>query len=150
MTGIFGIGNQGKYGLSLVILALRGFERAGYGARDISTGDALGGTSYWAATAEVRFPLPFVPDDLGMSGAIFADAGSLWDVAGGAKKALAGCTTTGGAACLVDDNTIRSSVGASLIWNSPVGPLRFDYAEVLSKSNADKEQNFRFGASTKF
>ena len=121
---------------------VRGFERAGYGARDLATGDALGGTNYWAATAEVRFPIPFIPDDLGISGAIFADAGSLWNVGGGADK-IAGVN-------LSDENTIRSSVGASLMWNSPVGPLRMDYAEVLSKASADKEQNFRFGASTKF
>ena len=55
------------------------------------TNDALGGQTYWAATAEVRFPLPYVPDDLGLSGAVFADAGSLFDATGGAKAALAGC-----------------------------------------------------------
>ena len=128
---------------------VRGFQRAGIGARDISTGDALGGDTYWAATAEVRFPLPFVPDDLGLSGAVFADAGSLYDVTGSAKSALKNCTS-GGKACLVDDNTIRSSVGASLMWNSPVGPLRMDYAEVLSKGSNDRVQQFRFGASTQF
>jgi outer membrane protein insertion porin family len=128
---------------------VRGFQRAGFGARDISTGDALGGNTYWAATAEVRFPIPFIPDDLGISAAVFADAGSLFDVTGGAKTALKNCVS-GGKACLVDENTIRSSVGASLMWNSPVGPLRMDYAEVLSKGSADKEQKFRFGASTKF
>jgi outer membrane protein insertion porin family len=52
--------------------------------------------------------------------------------------------------CLADDETIRSSVGASLIWNSPVGPLRLDYAFPLSKTDYDKVQEFRFGASTKF
>jgi outer membrane protein insertion porin family len=124
---------------------VRGFERSGYGARDVTPGgrgDALGGTTYWAATAEIRFPIPFIPDDLGISGAIFADAGSLYDVGGKAKQVLG--------ANLVDDNTIRTSVGASLMWNSPVGPLRMDYAEVLSKASVDKEQQFRFGASTKF
>ena len=35
---------------------MRGFDRAGYGPRDISTGDALGGSMYWATTAEIRFP----------------------------------------------------------------------------------------------
>ena len=59
---------------------MRGFNRAGYGPRDLSTGDALGGQTYWAATAEVRFPLPFVPDDLGVKGALFVDAGSLFGV----------------------------------------------------------------------
>ena len=129
---------------------IRGFDRAGYGPRDLSTNDALGGKSYWAATAEVRFPIPFIPDDIGISGAVFADAGSLWDATGGARNALSGCTTTSGAACLSDENSIRSSVGASLMWNSPVGPLRMDFAKVLTKQAADETQFFRFGASSRF
>ena len=130
---------------------VRGFDRAGYGPRDLSTGDALGGQTYWAATAEVRFPLPLIPEDIGLSGAVFADAGSLFGVAGGAKRALAGCTVAAtGDACLIDKSSIRSSVGASLMWNSPVGPLRMDYAIPLSKQSFDEEQVFRFGASTKF
>ncbi len=45
---------------------------------------------------------------------------------------------------------MRSSVGVSLIWNSPLGPLRADYAYVLTKEAFDEEQAFRFGASTRF
>lgn len=130
---------------------VRGFDRSGYGPRDLNTGDALGGTTYWAATAEARFPLPFVPDELGMSGAVFADAGSLF----GASERLDALEQGCGAGnedkvCLADDSTIRSSVGASLLWNSPVGPLRVDFAKALSKAKFDEEQFFRFGASTKF
>jgi outer membrane protein insertion porin family len=124
---------------------VRGFDRAGYGPRDISTGDALGGSMYWATTAEIRFPIPFVPDDLGISGAVFADAGSLWNAGGSAEKALATCI-----GCLQDSAAIRSSVGASLMWASPVGPIRMDLAKVLSKETYDDEQIFRFGAATKF
>lgn len=125
---------------------IRGFDRSGYGPRDLGSSnlDALGGQTYWAATTEIRFPLPFLPEDLGLSGAVFADAGSLFDAADGAKKAL---TKPGD---LVDSNSIRSSVGASLMWDSPVGPLRMDFAKVLSKQSYDQEQFFRFGASTKF
>lgn len=129
---------------------IRGFDRAGYGPRDLLTGDALGGTSYWAATAEVRFPLPFIPEDIGLSGAVFADAGSLFGVSGSAENVLANCALNDGTSCLVDDSAIRSSVGASLMWNSPVGPLRMDFAKVLTKQTYDEEQMFRFGASTKF
>ena len=131
---------------------VRGFDRAGYGPRDLSSSnkDALGGQTYWATTAEVRFPLPFVPDDLGLSGAVFADAGSLFDATGGAEAALAGCTTTDGKPCLADSNSIRSSVGASLMWNSPVGPIRMDFAKVLTKEKYDETQFFRFGASSRF
>ena len=129
---------------------VRGFDRAGYGPRDLSTGDALGGASYWATTAEIRFPIPFVPDDLGISGAVFADAGSLFNVGAGAETALAGCFLADGSPCLVDASAIRSSVGASLMWASPVGPIRMDFAKVLSKETYDEEQFFRFGAATKF
>jgi outer membrane protein insertion porin family len=92
---------------------------------------------------EVRFPFPFIPDELGFSGAVFADAGSLWDTDIDVATLPTGQT-------LQDSNTLRSSVGASLLWNSPVGPLRADFAYVLSKADYDKTQFFRFGASTKF
>ena len=129
---------------------VRGFDRAGYGPRDLSTYDALGGATYWATTAEVRFPIPFVPDDLGISGAVFADAGSLFGAGGQAETVLAGCTIASGAACLADSAAIRSSVGASILWTSPVGPIRMDLAKVLTKEDYDDEQIFRFGAATKF
>ncbi len=121
---------------------IRGFDRAGFGPRDLDTNDALGGKTYWAATAEVRFPLPLIPDDIGMSGAVFADAGSLFGVSDRAKQ-IPGLD-------YADDSSIRSSVGASILWNSPVGPLRVDFAKVLTKENYDEEQFFRFGAQTKF
>lgn len=143
---------------------VRGFDRSGYGPRDVTTGDALGGTTYWAANVEARFPLPFIPNELGMSGAVFADAGSLFGVTDTVKNLnktcgraiVAGDNVVGGRAvgrqglCLKDEDSIRASVGASLIWNSPVGPLRLDFAHALMKEEFDKDQFFRFGASTKF
>ena len=127
---------------------IRGFDRAGFGPRDMTAGgreDALGGRSYWAGTAEVRFPLPFVPDDLGLSAAVFADAGSLFNANDRAKR-----LDQQGLIDLADDATIRSSIGASIMWNSPVGPIRMDFAKALSKESYDEEQFFRFGASTNF
>ena len=128
---------------------VRGFDRAGFGPRDLNTGDALGGMTYWATTAEIRFPIPFVPDDLGISGAVFADAGSLFGASlpNGTPQACNGNNT---AVCLADSSAIRSSVGASWMWASPVGPIRMDFAKVLSKESYDDEQFFRFGAATKF
>ena len=132
---------------------VRGFDRAGYGPRDALTGDALGGQYYWATTAEVRFPIPFVPEDLGISGAVFADAGSLWNAGATAQGLNANCGVPGAGIdqiCLQDSSGVRSSVGASLLWASPVGPIRMDFAKVLSKESYDDEQFFRFGAATKF
>ena len=142
---------------------IRGFGNLGYGPRDGATGNALGGRNYWTITEELRFPLPAIPEELGMSGAIFADAGSLF-TAGNTAKNLNNpktCPPGGGAGsvnldgtpngvCLQDSAKIRSSVGVSLLWNSPLGPLRMDLAKALTKESYDKTQIFRFGATTKF
>ena len=53
---------------------------------------------------------------------------------------------------------IRSSVGVGLIWDSPLGPLRFDLAYPLKKYCSDlggthvcdRTQIFRFSGGTKF
>ena len=56
-----------------------------------------------------------------------------------------------GATCPIDQSMqVRASVGAGLIWNSPFGPLRFDYAVPLLKQDQDRIQRFRFGGGTKF
>jgi outer membrane protein insertion porin family len=47
-------------------------------------------------------------------------------------------------------NVIRSSVGVGLIWASPFGPLRFDYAIPLTKGVNDRVQQFKFGGGTSF
>ena len=120
---------------------IRGFDSAGIGPRD-ATGDrdALGGKIFYAGTIEARFPIPFLTENVGMSGAIFADAGSLHDVD----------VPSGLGVTVLDDDVIRASVGASLLWDSPVGPIRADFAHVIEKADFDEEEVFRFGASTKF
>jgi outer membrane protein insertion porin family len=130
---------------------IRGFDRGGFGPRDLSSTrrDSVGGRTYWATTAEIRFPLPFIPDDLGLSGAVFADAGSLFN-ANDLAKELGSKPVSQGGIVLADDASIRSSVGASIMWSSPVGPIRMDFAKALTKEKYDEEQFFRFGASTKF
>jgi outer membrane protein insertion porin family len=135
---------------------IRGFERAGLGPRDLCETpggnkvkncrkDSLGGKLYWAATAEVRFPMPLLPDNLGIQGAVFVDAGSLWDASDLAKQAIRREGST-----LFDSNITRLSTGFSIIWQSPLGPLRADIAEALLKSEYDRTEIFRFGATTNF
>lgn len=130
---------------------IRGFDRAGLGPRDALTDDALGGKYYAAASAEVQFPIWGVPDELGFKGALFADAGLVYG--SDAKGKLFDTDNDGIADSTVpifDSKKIRSSVGFSIIWNSPLGPLRADLAHVISKENFDDEQVFRFGGGTQF
>jgi outer membrane protein insertion porin family len=132
---------------------IRGFNRGGFGPRDLFTDDALGGDTFWATTAEVRFPLPFIPEDLGMGGAFFVDAGSLFGAGAFAKKfndPTCDIINQPTNVCLVDEASVRASAGFSIMWNSPLGPLRLDIAKAFLKEKFDDEQLIRFGASTKF
>jgi outer membrane protein insertion porin family len=49
-----------------------------------------------------------------------------------------------------DTDAVRASIGASLIWASPFGPLRFDFAYPVLKQYYDRTQWFQFGGGTKF
>jgi outer membrane protein insertion porin family len=135
---------------------VRGFASSGIGPRDISTSrlDALGGTIYLGATAELQFPVPFIPEELGLRAALFADAGTLFNVGNlGAGNLFVRCTSRNvPAGCNYTDDpwSIRSSVGVSLLWQSPLGPLRFDFAHALSKEYYDRTQFFRFSGGTSF
>ena len=140
---------------------VRGFAPAGIGPRDLSrialtgTGDALGGSLYWGASLELQTPLYFLPKDAGIKIAAYADAGSLWDYKGPTSWAATGEVLSGSICaappCPLDNGMhIRSSVGVGLIWDSPFGPLRFDYAVPLSSEPYDRTQRFRFGGGTKF
>jgi outer membrane protein insertion porin family len=136
---------------------VRGFKRAGFGPRDACedplngarihpcSKDSLGGKVFWATTAEVRFPFPFIPDNLGMQGAVFVDAGSLFNPSDLALNAVAQ-----EGSFIFDSSQVRLSTGFSIIWQSPLGPLRADIADALLKAEFDKTELFRFGASTNF
>jgi outer membrane protein insertion porin family len=127
---------------------VRGFAPSGIGPRDITpytTQDALGGTMYWGASLEAQTPLYFLPKEIGIKLAVYADAGSLWNYQSETSWAVTGETLQ-----LGNDNTVRSSVGVGLIWDSPLGPLRFDLAYALTKASYDRTQFFRFSGGTKF
>jgi outer membrane protein insertion porin family len=127
---------------------VRGFQPAGIGPRDLTPGttnDALGGTMYWGASVEAQTPLYFLPKEVGIKLAAYVDAGSLWDYKGPTSWNQTGETLTVG-----DSNAVRSSAGIGLIWDSPLGPLRFDLAYPITKQSYDRTQIFRFSGGTKF
>lgn len=121
---------------------IRGFEHGGIGPYDDLSVDKdhLGGTTYLHASAETQFPLPVVPQSFGLKGAVFADAATLF----GNDIAVPGVAVAGA------DMEWRASVGAGLIWASPFGPLRIDYAVPVVKEEEDEVQEFNFGISTRF
>lgn len=119
---------------------IRGFEYNGIGPADRLTNgefDHLGGETYFHGTLEAQFPMPVIPESYGLKGAFFADAATLYGNDLGSNPVSTGMEW-------------RASVGASLIWASPFGPLRVDYAVPVMKQDSDQVQNFNFGMSTRF
>jgi outer membrane protein insertion porin family len=152
-----------KMGPNLV----RGFQPAGIGPRDITpgtTGDNIGGTMYWGASLEYQYPFYFLPKDTGFRGAVFVDSGSVWGYKGETQSPatgeINGTVVAAGppptpfvCQCgmqYADDASVRASVGASIIWDSPFGPLRFDFAYPFLKKYYDRTQFFAFGGGAQF
>ncbi|MEC7961489.1 MAG: BamA/TamA family outer membrane protein, partial [Pseudomonadota bacterium] len=50
----------------------------------------------------------------------------------------------------VDDATFRATVGITLNWNSPFGPIRFDIGRDIVSEEYDDAKFFRFSGGTRF
>ena len=121
----------------------RGFKNSGLGPRDPITRDALGGETYAIARSEVRFPLG-LPEEYGVTGGLFADAGTVFSL-GDNTYTLNGDTIT-----VDDEAALRVTVGAIVYWNSPFGPVKFNFGQPIIKEDGDQKEFFRFSAGTAF
>src|SRR5580704_9394879 len=123
-----------------------GFQLAGIGPRDTHFGDALGGKLYLIGEAQETIPNG-LPAQYGIKTALIADVGTLGllDRADKFDPLTNAPLTT-----VRDDLGLRASVGVSVFWKSPLGPLRFDIAEPVAKEPYDVVQVFRFSTNTRF
>ena len=127
---------------------MRGFENGASGPRDFGAGnqDVLGGNRYFSIQMEAQFPLG-LPDEYNIKGGVFADIGSVW---GTDNVGLAGVNTVSAAGVDYNKMHVRATLGVSLFWESPLGPLRFDFSRPLRKLAEDKSQNFDFSIVSRF
>ena len=123
---------------------MRGFEPGGIGPRECATktcgssnNDALGGEHFAVARFEAEFPLG-LPEEYGFSGGVFYDIGNLWSLSKINSNVL------------YEDGAWRHAVGASLFWKTPIGPLRFNFSDVLQKEIYDRDESFDLTISTRF
>jgi outer membrane protein insertion porin family len=124
---------------------VRGFAPNGFGPRDLTPGttmDNVGGSMYWATTAELQSSIPGVPNEYGLKAVAFVDAGSVFRYSG--PTTFPGSTQS---LQLANANIMRSSVGAGLTWASPFGALTVNYAVPLTKASYDVVQPLGFTAS---
>lgn len=125
---------------------IRGFEPGGIGPREIggpnNIDDPLGGNLYVAARFEAEFPVG-LPEEYGINGGVFYDVGNLWDLSdvntGAADGTVAG-----------ESGSFRHVVGVSIFWETPVGPLQFNFSKALRSETYDEEQSFEVTLRTTF
>jgi outer membrane protein insertion porin family len=111
---------------------LRGFESRGIGPKDGN--DHIGGNYSAFASVSSTFP-NYLPEKWNANSSIFYDTGNVWGVDFDSS---------------LDSDRIRSSIGVSLDWISPLGPLNFTLSETLSSANGDKEESFSFNLGSVF
>jgi outer membrane protein insertion porin family len=112
---------------------VRGFQFRQVGPRigPAPNGEMTGVTAYAGISGELEFPIPMIPESYGLKGAVWADAAWVGPAAG----AIA--TTPGST-----NQPFKSSVGGSIIWDGPFGPIRGDVGYVITKATEDKTQIF--------
>jgi outer membrane protein insertion porin family len=122
---------------------LRAFAPSGIGPR-VKTGnkDALNGQKYYASSVEMIFPIG-LPEEMNVRGAIFTDIAALWDfdMVKNSKYSRNG---------VYNDKTPRASVGAGIMWNNRVMPIRIDWAIPIRYKKYDDQQRFHIRMSNSF
>jgi outer membrane protein insertion porin family len=116
---------------------IRGFASAGISPRDRATDDALGAKWMAAGTVQLTFPMG-LPSELGITGRVFTDFGSN------------GQTDDSPASRILDESSLRASVGVGIGWESPLGPINVDIAQPVLDESYDKDELFRLSFGTRF
>ena len=112
--------------------SVRGFDQGTLGPRDI-TGSFIGGPKKVGVNVEFIAPFPGAGNDRTLRVFGFLDVGNVY----GENDKLS-------------FSDMRSSVGVGLSWISPIGPLRFAYANPVRKFAGDRIQKFQFQIGTSF
>ncbi len=121
---------------------LKGFESGGLGPRDVlgDVDSSLGGKNLAAVRAQLQVPLGSFLEDLGLSGALFYETGSVW-----------GLDNTSGASGTIDDDLYwRASRGVSVLWDLGQQTISFNWADPYQAESYDKTQEFSVSAQASF
>lgn len=115
---------------------------------EIRAFNALGGKAFAIGAFELSFPIPFLPEELGIDGALFTEFGTLGLLEDVDRERRADEPFS---SFRVDDSaSLRASAGVSIFWDSPFGPVRFDFSQILAREDYDRTETFRFSTNTRF
>ncbi|MEM9572489.1 MAG: outer membrane protein assembly factor BamA [Pseudomonadota bacterium] len=153
--------------------SFRGFDVAGLGPRiidtladsegniiDIKALNSLGGKVYYQGTGELTVP-NYLPEEYGIRTKLFIEAGSVgilddvditepvfFSTFGGQYNNVPAGTPA--VRQVKDGLGLRAAAGLSVGWDSPFGPIQFDFSQILRKEEYDRTETFRFSTSTRF
>lgn len=114
------------------IRSVRGYAGGTLGPK-FDNGDPSGGDLRTVGSLELVFPPPFSPESADTRLSAFYDFGTVFENADA-----------------YDVNELRTSVGLSFNWRSPIGPLSFSIADALNPQDGDETETFQFTIGTLF
>ena len=113
------------------INSVRAYDTSSLGPASLDPRDGvlyrLGGTRRIIGTTELLFPMPGSGIDKSVRLGVFLDGGQVW-----------------GADQQIRLGDMRFSTGLSLVWSSPMGPLKFSFGIPLNKQEGDRLQRLQF------
>jgi outer membrane protein insertion porin family len=112
---------------------LRGFEIGKIGPVDAS--DYIGGNYVTALGFNAALP-KLLPNLTNADVSLFLDTGNVWGIDYDTN--------------IDESNKLRSAVGVSVDWFTPIGPLSFSFSEAITSASTDKPESFRFNIGTTF
>ncbi|MBQ8708730.1 MAG: outer membrane protein assembly factor BamA [Succinivibrionaceae bacterium] len=119
---------------------------------EVGTSSAIGGNAMWALTAELVVPTPFVDegyeDQLRTS--VFFDMGNVFDTTYDKDRYNHCMSHCNKIYDMKDPWRYRSSVGVTLQWISPVGPLAVTLARPIKERKGDDTEVFSFSIGKTF
>ena len=124
------------------IRTVRGYESNSLGPRDSITGLPIGGNLRVTGGVDYIFPIPFMekpPSSVRLSA--FYDFGNVF---------LDNAPTFDSSKNGFQVDQLRTSVGISFVWISPIGPLRFSWAKTLNEKPGDNLRSFQFSIGSFF
>lgn len=145
--------------------SFRGFDIAGVGPRQLTLqedtnanastvleGQSLGANAFAIGTVQIDFPLG-LPKEFGLGAAAFYEFGTVGLLDNSVTQAgprVEGSPGVFFTSFVGDALSYRSSAGISVFWDSPFGPVQFDFAQAINRESYDQPLFFNFRTRTRF
>ena len=113
--------------------SVRGYDANSIGPKDSITNDPTGGTVKVVGNVDLILPNPFVEKSGSTRVSLFLDGGSVFNDID-----------------LINSEEFRYTAGIAFIWITPVGAMRFNFAEALNEQEGDSTRTFQFSLGSPF